>query len=226
MSIPFLIGNFTSEADKRRKEAYYTDLLNQQIKNNETVLQGQDYAEAILQNEERLSIPFKVPKSQMTQKQKQAVSLLEGVMPSELASDIIARYFLTEPSLDLLLSNFSDFNSQMPPDFKYTGLLFKTLWDRYMENLRIKLMKGSTSISSSSLSPVARPFTPRVVPPGAVNPDNLIKRLTQLYQDGRITDTAYQREQQGILNAAQTQDRIRLQGYNYALSRLENRQFS
>jgi len=224
MSIPFLIGNFTSEADKRRKEAYYMDLLDQQIKNNESTLQGQDYAEAILQNEERLSIPFNLPKTQMTQKQKQAVSLLEGVMPSELASDIIARHFLTEASLDLLLSNFNDFNSQMPPNFKYTGLLFKTLWDRYMENLRLKLVKGSTSMTSSSLSPVARPFTPRPVTPSAVlNPDNLIMRLTLLRKEGRLTDEVYQRELQNILNASKTQDRLKLQAIHFSLSRLENR---
>ena len=152
MSVPLLLGNFTSKANKKEQIRRYNEYLDLQIALNKSGMEAADrYKEAI----QGRIIPAVVPVESAaelltrTNQQKQmALKNLMTVMVGEEAVQTINNYFQDVNELTSLNQFFTDFkNRKLAGVSMITPELLNRRWDTYKVEQRLK---GQTAVQTQT----------------------------------------------------------------------------
>ena len=194
MSVPLLLGNFTSKANEKEQIRRYNEYLDLQIALNRSGLDAADrYNEAI----QGRIIPAVVPVESAaelltrTNQQKQmALKNLMTVMVGEEAVQTINNYFQDVNELTSLNQFFTDFkNRKLAGVSMITPELLNRRWDTYKVEQRLK---GQTSIGVQTEMEEEPEETKEEIirpPMGIATPLVMIERVKQLV----MTSPTYQK---------------------------------
>lgn len=194
MSVPLLLGNFTSKANEKDQIRRYNEYLDLQIALNKSGMEAADrYKEAI----QGRIIPAVVPVESSaelltrTNQQKQmALKNLMTVMVGEEAVQTINNYFQDVNELTSLNQFFTDFkNRKLAGVAMITPELLNRRWDTYKVEQRLK---GQTSIGVQTEMEEEPEETKEEIirpPMGIATPLVMIERAKQLV----MTSPTYQK---------------------------------
>jgi hypothetical protein len=197
MSVPLLLGNFTSKANEKEQIRRYNEYLDLQIALNRSGLDAADrYKEAI----QGRIIPAVVPVessaellSRTNQQKQMAIKNLMTVMAGEEAVQTINNYFQDVNELTSLNQFFTDFkNRKLAGVSMITPELLNRRWDTYKVEQRLK---GQTSIGvqtemeEEKEEDEGKEETKRERPMGIATPLVMIERVKQIIK----TSTSYEK---------------------------------
>lgn len=194
MSVPLLLGNFTSKANEKDQIRRYNEYLDLQIALNKSGMEAADrYVEAI----QGRIIPAVVPVessaellSRTNQQKQMAIKNLMTVMAGEEAVQTINNYFQDVNELTSLNQFFTDFkNRKLAGVAMITPELLNRRWDTYKVEQRLK---GQTSIGVQTEMEEEPEETKEEIirpPMGIATPLVMIERVKQIIK----TSTSYEK---------------------------------